>query len=268
MASAPESRAFLPTLYYAYPAVVFVYFLASALVSVCTLQRLEDGQNASPEWLRRRHHLRLLGLFIFIHVVQLVAVIACAASSSSWPPEDHLVVGSLLCLLIFGIQLSWLSDLQNSLGYPLHGSWFLALLFEVAIGACIAAAVFGSGNGPATLDIILLSLGAARLVTVLALVACPFITHQAKPRVGSDEEHQSLLPKHGGAAQAQTADASGYGAATDSDQSLGEAAEFSWERREREAREAMEKRLKEGGNWLEYTKGFMVRCTPLNPRWP
>jgi hypothetical protein len=46
---------------------------------------------------------------------------------------------------------------------------------------------------------------------------------------------------------------------TDASQSPPDGAESPWERREREASEQMEKRLREKGSWFTYAKGLLVR---------
>lgn len=170
-------------------------------------------------------------------------------------PDDYLVVGILSCILVFGIQLSRLSDAANPIGFPFRGSWLLA--FEALI------AVFAATQPPPartrryqTAEVTLATL---RYSSLLLLVSWSWLGRWARAAPAAcDQERQSLLPKVGDAAQPSGAGENGYGATSGSDQSAGNAAEYNWERREREARQAMEKRLKEGGNWFEYTKGFMI----------
>ncbi|UNI19263.1 hypothetical protein JDV02_005458 [Purpureocillium takamizusanense] len=251
----------LPVLYYIYPAVVFLYFLGSSLASACTLQRLKEGKDGKPERPCRRVVLSLLGIFVFTYVAQLAVLITTSVRGQQWPPDDCLVVGCLSCLLIFGIQLTCLCDLNGALGYQFQGSWLLALAFESVIGGFVLARVCRSDD-PTTssYEVAELSLNAVRIASLLALVIWPLVASLARPSShGSDEEHQSLLPKTAATDQSSgTTNAGNYGATANSDESSENTAEFRWERREREAREAMEKRLKEGGNWFEYAKGFMI----------
>lgn len=251
----------LPILYYTYPAVVFLYFIASSLASACTLQRLKIDRAAERPG--RRIVLALLGVFILSYVAQLATLVSCAVVDKRWPPEDHLVVGILSCLLIFGIQLSWLSDANSPVGFPFHGSWLLALSFEAAIGVLVATKP--RSNHPNRYELTETALSAARFASLLVLITWSCIGLWAGARAvpeAADEEQQSLLPKDGATTATPGSNGTGYGATTGSEQTSENTAEYTWERREREAREAMEKRLKEGGNWFEYTKGFMVRSLP------
>ncbi|KAJ4028482.1 hypothetical protein NW752_000740 [Fusarium irregulare] len=76
----------------------------------------------------------------------------------------------------------------------------------------------------------------------------------------SDEEREPLLPKVTiTSPSTPTSQESGYGSALQAEEEDEETPEYSWERREREAKEAMQKRLEEGGgNWFEYAKGFKI----------
>ncbi|KAJ4133861.1 hypothetical protein NW768_005450 [Fusarium equiseti] len=76
----------------------------------------------------------------------------------------------------------------------------------------------------------------------------------------SDEEQEPLLPKVTiTSPSTPTSQESGYGSALQAQEEDEETPEYSWERREREAKEAMQKRLEEGGgNWFEYAKGFKI----------
>ncbi|KND87512.1 Heavy metal tolerance protein [Tolypocladium ophioglossoides CBS 100239] len=249
--------AVLPVLYYTYPAVVFLYFIASSLASACTLQRLKIDRAAERPG--RRIVLALLSVFILSYVAQLATLVSCALVDKRWPPEDHLAVGILSCLLIFGIQLSWLSDADSPVGFPFHGSWLLALAFEAVIGVLVTTK--SRSNHPDRYELAETAFSAVRFASLLVLIAWSCIGLWAGAREtpdAADEERQSLLPKDGATAQTQGANGSGYGATTGSEQTSENTAEYNWERREREAREAMEKRLKEGGNWFEYAKGFMI----------
>ncbi|PHH92202.1 hypothetical protein CDD83_8491 [Cordyceps sp. RAO-2017] len=251
--------AVVPLLYYAYPAVVFLYFLASSLVSACTLQRLKNEADVQAPRPARRRVQAALCLFLLAYLAQLATLLSCAVADRRWPPADYQVVGGLSCFLIFGIQLSWLSNADCQPGFPFHGSWLLALLFEAVIG--LHAALAARPTRSARYEIAEASLAALRCLLLLLMSAPSCLRLCARPPPpASDDERQSLLPKPGEDPEARAgSDGAAYGAtAADADQSAANAAEYNWERREREARQAMEKRLKEGGNWFEYSKGFMI----------
>ncbi|PHH80865.1 hypothetical protein CDD80_6424 [Ophiocordyceps camponoti-rufipedis] len=240
-----------PLLYYLYPAVVFVFFLAASLVSACTLQRFKNDADTRPRRPSRRYFQTVLALFLVTYLGQLVTLIVYVLADHRWPPADYQVVGILSCLLVFGIQLSCLSGADSHrVSVAFHGSWLLALAFEALISARIA-----SVGLPVSYHMSEAALAASRSVFMLLLGAPCWValfTHCSPP--APDEERDPLLPK-----PSDAANEAGYGAtSSESDQTSANAAEYNWERREREARQVMEKRLKEGGNWFEYSKGFMI----------
>ncbi|KAM0343009.1 hypothetical protein ACHAPU_009039 [Fusarium lateritium] len=78
-------------------------------------------------------------------------------------------------------------------------------------------------------------------------------------KTDSDEEREPLLPKATNTSpNSPTSQESGYGSTLQAEEDDEETPEYNWERREREAKETMKKRLEEGGNWFEYAKGFKV----------
>ncbi|PFH57273.1 hypothetical protein XA68_15296 [Ophiocordyceps unilateralis] len=249
----------VPLLYYLYPAIIFLYFLASSLVSACTVQRFKNDTHVQPRRPSRRLVQTILGLFLVTYLGQLVTLIVCALTDHRWPPADYQVVGILSCLLIFGIQLSCLSGADSyRVSFAFHGSWLMALVFEALIAARIASAA--RPGLPVSYQMAEVALASARCVLMLLLGAPYWIgLFTAGPPPAPDEERDPLLPKPSVAAQPAAqpaANEAGYGAT--SSESGQNAGEYNWERREREARQVMEKRLKEGGNWFEYSKGFMI----------
>ncbi|PHH59094.1 hypothetical protein CDD81_3805 [Ophiocordyceps australis] len=242
--------AVLPLLYYAYPATVFIYFLVASLVSACTLQRLKVDDPSASKPSHRRLVQFLLTVVLVSFIAQLVTLVTYAVIDKAWPPEDHIIVGLLSCLLIFGIQLSFAFDSSSTIAYPLHGSWFIALAFELTV------AILSAKPDPRGYHLAQLCLIALRCLLLLVLVVwCWVGLWTSSATAASDEERQALLAK---TAQNQNGAGTEYGTTANG-------TEFNWERRHREAREAMEKRLKEGGNWFEYAKGFMI----LSPYiWP
>ncbi|RDA87461.1 hypothetical protein CP532_2826, partial [Ophiocordyceps camponoti-leonardi (nom. inval.)] len=254
-----QQPAAVPLLYYLYPTVIFVYFLAASLASACILQRFKPDADFQPR--RRRLVQIILALFLVAYLAQLLSLIIFALTDHRWPPADYQVVGILSCLLIFGIQLSCLSGADgHRVSFAFHGSWFLALAFEALIAALAASAIGPGPSGPYQMTEV--ALAAVRCLLML-LVGAPYWVGIFIPAsITSDEERDPLLPKPSDAAQPAVAtvnEGAGYGATeAEADQTSANAAEYSWERREREARQAMEKRLKEGGNWFEYSKGFMI----------
>ncbi|EEU35384.1 uncharacterized protein NECHADRAFT_94174 [Fusarium vanettenii 77-13-4] len=210
MAAVSPAESALVVLYYVYPAAVFLYFLVSSLVSACTVAASKKSENGNQNRPSRTTTLLLSLLCILTFVAQLAVVGTEAFLAREWPTQDHIIIGHLSCILVFGIHLSRCLDLEHDPSYPFVGSWLLGL-------------------------------------------------------PSSDEERQPLLPKDTTASPSsptglsQHSQESGYGSTLQAEEEdTEEAPEYNWERREREAKEAMKKRLEEGGNWFEYAKGFKI----------
>ncbi|KEY69913.1 hypothetical protein S7711_09013 [Stachybotrys chartarum IBT 7711] len=253
----------LNVLYYFYPTVVFLFFLGSTLFAVCNLQDIKQPSESALGRPGRRASLICLGFLLCTYVTQLLGLVIRSAIGKEWPTDEHYVISSLSCILVFGIQVSWLIDTQHPLWAPFHGSWCLALACEIVIAA---VAIYTVANGTAQLydilDLVMMALRCMSLATILTWSCLPDLAGKAsKP---ADEERQALLIK-GDTAGTDESNAllndcneSGYGSTLRDDDDADDDAEYSWERRDREARENMEKRLKEGGNWFEYAKGFKI----------
>jgi hypothetical protein len=257
----------LATIYYLYPATVFAFFSIASVVAACTLQSRHDDRRISPIHPGRRAYFRFLAFFVATYAAQITATCIQAAVDKVWAAEEHVVISRFSCFLVFGIQLSRLFDVEPPTAMlPLQGSAFLSLVFEVTIAAWSVALIDQKATGYPMFD---LSLTVVRCLSLFVMTVWTFIRFcVASASSASDEERESLLPKNDdpqGTTVAngnQTTPPTGYGAAQRGNQSAqgnanGEV-EYSWERRRREAREAMEKRLKQGGNWFQYAKGFMV----------
>ncbi|KAG6011860.1 hypothetical protein E4U43_008069 [Claviceps pusilla] len=193
----------------------------------------------------------LLALFVVTYIVQLVTLVVATTAEKQWPPAEHTVVGNLSCLLVFGIQLCWLSGSVDIVWYPYQASWALAFVFEAILGTCVivrAQSQWLHRYGAVELALIL-----SRCMILLVLTFLSYIQQCiAAMRRASDVERQPLLANSGNAIE------SGYGSAADTEAPSEEEPEFNWERRKREARGLMEKRLREGGNWFTYANGFMI----------
>ena len=263
------ASAALEGLYYAYPATLLAYFVISSGVAATLRSYIPTPDHddlKKPSY--QKILIALLGLIIASHLSHLIWLFATTANLGGWPTEDYVVVGRLSAILVFALQLSRLLDLRQPVWYPFCGSWTLGALFEAAIGSFTLHA-FGKPNsvGLHAADLLLAFSRFALLVSMLCVVLWQSRTQQD----GSDEEQQSLLKAQGRSANGH---ANGYGAADQPDGSCdasGEDAnkknntrETRWERRERIAREAMEKRLAAGGNWFQYAKEFKV-CSSFKP---
>lgn len=254
----------LVSLHYLYPAIIFVYFTATSGYAACTLQTASEASKTKHA--RPKLVVGLLLLFVFLHFGQLLERIVHGFVGPEWPSEDT-VVGLLSCILVFGIEQGSLGGATDVVWYPFYGSWFLAAVLEpvVAVLSVLKWVQQTSTQalGSRVFFWIDLSIVIARYLTLLAVILVYFLGRE-RLEEGSDGETSPLIPKAG--SDAGTVD-SGYGtgnsSGNDTQGSNTEASspsdpESPWERRQRLAREQMEKRLKSEGSWIAYAKGFLI----------
>lgn len=249
----------LARLYYAYPATIFVYFVLSSLAAVVTNHAAKNATVARPSGRVVRYAKILLGVFIATYFVQIIDICVCSVLRRQWLVEEHVIVGYLSCILVFGLQLSWLFDSTDHVWFPFCGSWALAVAFEVVMAVLSAT---GSESQSWTSTPMVYWICALLRCALSGLLTMGFAIWLLNVRMdpSSDEECQSLL---GQQTEAQVpnaeraANAGRYGATTQAKKPMRR--DLPWETRERLGREALEKRLSEGGNWFQYAKGFMVR---------
>jgi hypothetical protein len=280
LANQASGSAVLTALHYGYPIAVFVYYLVSSAVAVCTLQT-----KSSDEGHKRQNVIKWLFLFsILTFLAQLLALILQGIVRHRFPLEQDLTIGLLSCILVFGVEFAGLSDSPNPVWYPFLGSLALALVFEPII--CVLSLTAVPLESLGFVEVFVTSAAAARYLAFALAFALYFEgSWNGRKEKGIDSERQSLLkPDENGSSDANKQpndeeegeqQQNGYGTAeTSEDESTdtnktapAERVESPWERREREAREQMEKRLKEKGNWFTYARSFMV-C-PVSPlTWP
>jgi hypothetical protein len=256
----------LACLHYIYPAAVFTYFASSSLISICTLQTLKASLQPAERRVDGGLIIKLVFCCVLTFIAQLVSICVHSVVAGQWIGDDDAVIGLLSCILVFGVQFACLVEAEHPVWYPHYGCWILALVFEPIIETLCT---LQEPPQRTSMSIVHLAFFALRYLLFLAIGAVYLVKRQGtKQKSASDEERQSLLPKHttarrrGSASGASaTSETSGYGSTIQNDQNETESdrPEYPWEQREREAREHMEKRLQEEGNWLTYAKGFMVR---------
>ncbi|KAM3507969.1 hypothetical protein MY10362_001472 [Beauveria mimosiformis] len=227
----------LATLCYLYPTTVFLFSSIASVIATCTLQdRKDDDKPLRPN---KRFVVVSYGLFLATYAVQLALLCIHAILMHAWTVEEHVIISRLSCFLVFGIQLSRILDFDRPSPIPLWGSVTLALAFEVVI------TIWSTLSAPHLAGVFALSdffLSIFRCTLLAALASVAVLGWWAAPN--PNPEAESLLPKDD--------PPTSYGTQTETE------VEYSWERRQREAREVMEKRLKQNGNWFQYVKGFMT----------
>jgi hypothetical protein len=260
VATSPAESA-LMILYYLYPALVFAYFFFASIVSACTVHSSKEDE-LKQKCPSGKLTLAFYLLCILTYVTQLLLLGIQAGLSQEWPTEDHIIIGHLACILAFGIQLGRCIDTEYAPFYPFIGSWLIGLAFDIII--TVLSATLGLFSPFSTFNILDNASIAIRCLSFTFLIGLFIFGTSVKTE--PDEEQEPLLPKSTTTSpNSPTSQESGYGSTTQVEEEDEETPEYSWERREREAKETMKKRLEEGGNWFEYAKGFKVWKSTLVP---
>lgn len=242
------------SLHYVYPALAFTYFVVTSAVAVCTLQTLKASSNPGKQKIPRTWIVNLLVAFVLTYIAQLSIISIQSVIRREWIGQEHEVIGLLSCVLVFGTQLAFLSDTEHPVWAPYWGSWIISIVLEPVIAVpdlllrhSVTFEYCRVGH------LVFAGLRYYLLLTVFSIYVIQRI--RASQEDASDEERQSLLaeddPKRlSSSGSGSQSSSSGYGSTSQP--------ESYWEERQRKAREEMEKRLQEEGNWLTYIKGFTV----------
>ncbi|TLS28063.1 hypothetical protein PpBr36_00114 [Pyricularia pennisetigena] len=261
-------------LHYAYPAAVFIYYIASAAVTVCTLQSSADR----PRHMYLGTLATLMVAFVFTFVVEL-GVLLTLSSLGGYLGQirPDIVIGLLSSILTFGVLVADIFGTDAPMWRTYIGPYVLAALVEPLLATLNQVADSRSDWYWSEYT----ALGAVAVREVLA-VSILVLYASGRPRVDAvsspeDTESQPLLQKtdntvihgssgHYGSTQTDNSnEVAQSGAQQIGDRSTIKAkakskdnGESHYERRRREARERMEKRLRQEGNWFLYMKSFAV----------
>ena len=239
---------------YLYPITVLITYFCCSLAAIVTLQTARAAEKARHEHPCRRATIGALGLYLCSYVAQVVVVGVYAAIHREWPVTEYTIIRPFSCILVFGIQLSQLLNTAHPVWYPFCSSWAQAVLFELAITTLTL--VQRDVSHMEYVQWAEFAFAGVRCVSLIGTMSWLLVQRQKYHNQSkSDEERQSLLKDDDANGVAQNANKPGYGATENGSATV---PEFNWERRDREGREAMETRLREGGNWFQYAKGFMV----------
>ncbi|KAL2168113.1 hypothetical protein VTG60DRAFT_377 [Thermothelomyces hinnuleus] len=262
----PPPRQVLAGLHYAYPTVVFVYYMATSTVAVCTLQT----RSSDPPHPRRRPITWLLVSVIATYFAQLLALGIQGAVRHVFPFADQdIIIGLMSCALVFGIVVAGLSDAANPVWYPYIGSFAIALVLEPVL-AILSLMVRPAGSLRFIVFFDISAVAVRYFAVLLAMILYFAGGWNHRQEKGTDSERQSLLKSNGHASHDSDSDdqsdgtrQNGYGSNSDSSTDGNQSSDTDeddnpYERRQRQASEQMEKRLKEKGNWLTYAKSFMI----------
>ncbi|KAK0747790.1 hypothetical protein B0T21DRAFT_278962 [Apiosordaria backusii] len=264
-------RHLLTSLHYGYPAAVFIYYTISSTIAVCTLQTRSITE--SRDHPRRRFISWLLMLAILSYFAQLGNLLFEAITEDKFPPADQdVIIGLLSCALVFGVQFAGLWEAEKAVVlWPYMGSVGMGMGFEPVLVWLSWKTRSPEEGALGFREVFDLCAAGGRYVAFGLVLGFYFegIWSGRRRERGSDMERQGLLNKTNGHVNGVESDGedgqqgSGYGATSDSSTDASQspttdAVESPWERRERQANEAMEKRLKEKGNWVTYAKSFLV----------
>ncbi|CAN8098919.1 unnamed protein product [Discula destructiva] len=242
----------LVSLYYAFPTLVFVYFLVSLAVATCTWQK--------PAALGQHPRQRLIKCLMAATAITYAAQYILALTH--WhTAQRHTTVSLLACAMVYGLEFLILRDTPNPVWPTYIGSFAIGLVIEPLLLALSISAPFHSQPRYIwPLNAFFLALRLACLI--LSLIAHFSWKQHRSSKGGSSSEHQPLLRKRPGGNSEDTLVVTEYGS-TDAD--LEEASKSStkdpeseWERSQREAEEQVDKRLQQSGNWLVYAKSFVL----------
>ncbi|TLD12687.1 uncharacterized protein PgNI_05020 [Pyricularia grisea] len=264
----------ITALHYAYPAAVFIYYIASSAVNVCTLQSSVG---------RARHMYlgtmaSLMVAFIFTFVVELGGLLTVSILGGCLDQiRPDLVIGLLSPILIFGVLVADLFGAEAPVWRTYIGPYALAALVEPLLVTLNQAADSPSSwhwSEYTALGAVAIREALAVSILVLYAIGRPRAEAPSSP---DDTERQPLLQKtdntdiqgNAGRYGSTEADDSNEGTRSE-EQQIGDSstvkaksrfkdnAESPYERRRREAKERMEKRLRQEGNWFLYMKSFAV----------
>ncbi|KAI0838843.1 hypothetical protein F5Y06DRAFT_33609 [Hypoxylon sp. FL0890] len=259
------------TLHYVYPLVVFLYFVVTSAIAVCTLQ---TSDSAKLPHVRSKAIYYILLFFIVTFVAQVILKVVEIVAWGRWPSQDT-IIGLLSCILIFGTEQNSLGNESGTVWYPYYGSWLIALALEPVNAALlfidasdpVVTIPIASDKSPLflRLDAFIVIL---RCILALGAVLAYFLWKDSGIDIDEDEERAPLIPKPNGRLNgADTSADSGYGTnseGTNTETTNTETAnspkdvESPWERQQRISREKIEKRLKNEGSWIAYAKGFLI----------
>jgi hypothetical protein len=173
--------------------------------------------------------------------------------------------------IVFGVEALVLTDSKFPVWWPYYGTWFFGLIAELCF--LVIPNVFHPPES--YFEYIKIAEKSLRICVFVILSMLYFsVRNRADSCQDFDAERQALLgkkldPKSG--SEASTLNGKGYGTTTDtsaksSDTTSETGSEDSWIARQRKAKEAIEKRLKQEGNWFTYAKGFSVSLRQRNLR--
>jgi len=170
-------------------------------------------------------------------------------------------------MLVWGIPVLILLDTKFPVWYPYYGVWFIAAVSEIILFILpnITSRTYG------VFELISLSIQCLRISAILALLCIYLGLRTSKESYGDgDAERQALIRKTLAPKQSRAdniADSgNGYGAVSNTEtiDATSKSDDFDdsddeFFRGSNKAKERVQRRLENDGNWWTYVKGFSVR---------
>ncbi|KAI1005637.1 hypothetical protein K3495_g2591 [Podosphaera aphanis] len=253
----------IKAIHYAYPVFTFLSFLISFIISVCTLKARKFC--VDKEVLSRKAILGLISGVIFIYLSEAFALTLRGNVTGKYPDEDQIVY-LVASAVSFGTQSLVLLDNKLLVCYPYYITWAIGFIVEITLIVLILFHTF---------DYLLIAGHIIRICFFILLLLLSLYCYTRKSQTkcdGIDVERQSLLKKSLSARStgSETSSNDSYGStAPDSSESVGSesssTSEDSYLAQQLKDQEAINKRLKENGDWVTYIKAFTIFVPYL---WP
>lgn len=177
----------------------------------------------------------------------------------------------LASAITFAIEAIALADAKFPVWYPYYGTWFFGIVAEIAL---VIMSKVANGRPTYTYQIVSTVLQVLRIFMFFILPTLYFgLRNDTKEYDSSDAERQSLLSKklaaNASSSEDSTETTNGYGSTSETatEEVSDTESEDSWIEEERKAKEKINQRLTQDGNWFTYAKGFAVRTSKLGPSW-
>ncbi|KAH0542717.1 hypothetical protein FGG08_002952 [Glutinoglossum americanum] len=254
----------IKAVHYAYPPLVFSYYLFAVTLSICTLQTISP--KVKNQRVRRDVILGFMIVVIASYVSEALGLLAHSLAVRDWYGPQHHIIYVLSSILVWGILVLGLLDSKFPVWFPYYGSWFIALAVEIAL-------VFlpHSFHSPKLqFEYVQITVQVSRVCFLLLLTSIFFGIGSGDNRRdnGSDEESQSLLA-NGQSEPGKPQNNSSYGSVTSNNgmntPDVGDSGKSGDEpdTEEKKRLKNLQERLLNDGNWWTYAKSFSEKVSLL-----
>ncbi|KAL8799532.1 MAG: hypothetical protein Q9182_005807 [Xanthomendoza sp. 2 TL-2023] len=250
---------------YATPAIVLLYYLATVIVSVCTLQ---TGRKRKLDRLRNATAWCINSILI-TYLAQCIDLFIDSTSPTSTISTVPANINATLSTLLWFLIVIVFQASKRPVLHPYLGACLVTLVLEVvAFSLCASHALSKA------VEHILLAIQSLRFALLLLLLAFHARAWLASTSARADEESASLLTRPSVLAadlDGSTKSAGNYGSivvtqtshsnsadSDDSDNSDDDDSHHSFTKAAKVRQRLMKRRLKKEGNWFTYLRGFSI----------